>query len=173
MSPLQTIKQRKLLTVAHQDYGKGMKVHAYFKTNNRDTSEDLVQDTFLKTWAYLVKGGRIDLMKAFLYHVLNNLVIDEYRKGKTVSLDLLIEKGYEPTTGFSSRLFDILDGETAVLLIAQLPERYKKVVHMRYVEDLSLAEIALCTGQTKNAIAVQVHRGLEKLKLLYEPALQQ
>lgn len=172
MSPSQTIKQHKILTNAHHDYEKGMNVHAFFKVHDRDTSEDLVQETFLKTWVYLAKGGRIDLMKAFLYHVLNNLVIDEYRKGKTVSLDVLIEKGYEPTTGFSSRLFDILDGETAVLLIAQLPERYKKVVHMRYVEDLSLAEIAKSTGQTKNAIAVQVHRGLEKLKLLYEPALQ-
>ena len=38
---------------------------------------------------------------------------------------------------------------------------------MRYVDDLSLEEIACATGKTKNAIAVQLHRGLEKLKLLY------
>ena len=39
---------------------------------------------------------------------------------------------------------------------------------MRYVRDMSLQEISLLTGQSKNAVAVQVHRGLEKLKLLYD-----
>ncbi len=38
---------------------------------------------------------------------------------------------------------------------------------MRYVEDMSFAEMSLATGQTKNALAVQVHRGLAKLKILY------
>jgi DNA-directed RNA polymerase specialized sigma24 family protein len=50
-----------------------------------------------------------------------------------------------------------------------LPKKYQKVVHMRYVQDLTLEEMSLITGQSKNAMAVQVHRGLEKLKLLYEP----
>jgi len=40
---------------------------------------------------------------------------------------------------------------------------------MRYVKDLSLKEISLITGQSTNATAVQIHRGLEKLKLLYAP----
>ena len=43
-------------------------------------------------------------------------------------------------------------------------------MRMRYVQDLSLKEIALLTGQTANTIAVQLHRGLAKLKLLYRPA---
>jgi len=129
--------------------------------------EDLVQDTFMKTWSYLVKGGKIDVMKAFLYHVLNNLIIDEYRKKKTASLDVLLEKGFEPGKDPSERLLNALDGKAALLLIQQLPDRYRKVLNMRYVQDLSLSEMSLLTGQSKNAMAVQVHRGLEKLKLLY------
>lgn len=93
--------------------------------------------------------------------------MDEYRKRKTTSLDVLIEKGYEPKTRHSERLFDILDGKAVLLLIKRLPETYKRVMRMRYVQDLSLKEISLITGQSKNTIAVQVHRGLEKLKLLY------
>ncbi len=38
---------------------------------------------------------------------------------------------------------------------------------MRFVQDLSLKEMSLITGKTKNSIAVQVHRGLEKIKVLY------
>jgi RNA polymerase sigma-70 factor (ECF subfamily) len=132
--------------------------------------EDLVQDTFMKTWSYLVKGGKIDVMKAFLYHVLNNLIVDEYRKKKTFSLDVLLEKGFEPGKDHTERLIDILDSKSAVLLIQQLPERYRKVMRMRHVQDLTLAEMSLITGQSKNTLAVQLHRGLEKLKLLYHHA---
>ena len=63
---------------------------------------------------------------------------------------------------------NILDGKAALLLIARLPISYQKVMRMKYVQDLSLKEMSLITGQTKNALAVQLHRGLEKLKIIYK-----
>jgi len=155
--------------LAHNEFEKGLNLHAFFKTHDHQIGEDLVQDTFMKTWAYLAKGGKIDMMKAFLYHVLNNLIIDQYRKHKTTSLDILIEKGFEPSTDDFISLFNILDGKVAILLIAQLPKPYRKVIHMRYVQDLSLKEISILTGQSKNTVAVKIHRGLSKLKILYKP----
>src|SRR3990167_2535302 len=86
-----------IMRAAHHDFEKGLNTRAFFKVNDRTISEDLVQDTFMKTWKYLVRGGKIDLMKAFLYHVLNDLIVDEYRKKKTTSLDALQEKGFEPS----------------------------------------------------------------------------
>jgi DNA-directed RNA polymerase specialized sigma24 family protein len=59
MTPKQKIQRQGVLTTAHTDYGKGLASHAFFKVNNRATSEDLVQDTFMKTWSYLVRGGRL------------------------------------------------------------------------------------------------------------------
>lgn len=170
MSPEEEIKIHTELNDAHCDYSKGLNLHAFYKISNRAIGEDLVQDTFIKTWRYLVRGGKIDVMKAFLYHILNNLIIDEYRKHKTTSLDVLLGKGFEPNTGDPKRIFDILDGKAIVLLIERLPKTYQKVMRMKYVQDLSLKEMSLLTGQSKNTIAVQVHRGLEKLKLLHSQA---
>lgn len=168
MTPKQEEKLKGVLTKAHHDFDKGLNARAFFKVNNHSLGGDLVQDTFIKTWSYLVKGGKIDIMKAFLYHVLNNLIVDQYRKHKTASLDVLMEKGFEPSANDPpEHVFNVLDGRAAFLLIARLPETYRKVMRMRYVQDLTLEEISLITGQTKNTIAVQVHRGLEKLKLLY------
>lgn len=155
------------LTLAHKDYQKGLNSYASFKVNNQALSEELVQDTFIKTWSYLVKGGEIGKMKAFLYHVLNGLIIDEYRKRKVSSLDMLIENGYEPAFEEEGKIADAFDGKMAVLLIAQLPKAYQKVMRMRYVQELSLAEMAVIMGKTKNTMAVHAHRGLEKLKILY------
>ncbi|HUC31342.1 MAG TPA: RNA polymerase sigma factor [Candidatus Paceibacterota bacterium] len=173
MTPKQEAKHQAALTTAHHDYERGLHLYAFFKVRNKAISEDLVQDTFIKTWGYLVKGGEVVVMKAFLYHILNNLIVDEYRKHKTVSLDILLEKGFEPKVLNSEsprRLFNLLDGKAALLLIQHLPEKYQKVIRMRYVQDLSLQEISLITGQSKNTIAVQIHRGLERLKSFYEPA---
>lgn len=154
------------LTGAHHDYEKALNTYAFFKIHNRGISEELVQDTFTKTWSYLVKGGKVDVMKAFLYHILNNLIVDEYRKNKTVSLDVLLEKGREPAMRDNGDMVELLDGKAALLLIARIPKQYQKVMRMRYVQDLSLKEMSLITGQTKNALAVQAHRGLEKLREL-------
>lgn len=166
---VRTEKQEKL-TVAHHDYERGLNVHAFFRVHNHAIGEDLVQDTFIKTWAYIVKGGKIDLMKAFLYHVLNNLIVDEYRKRKTISLDVLLEKGFEPSFENAETLFKRLDTKEALLLIRRLPKTYQRVMHMRYVRSFSVKETALITGQSTNSIAVQTHRGLIKLKKLFNPS---
>lgn len=160
--------QRSILATAHRDYEKKLNVHAFYRTSSHLVGEDLVQDTFVKTWKYLIRGGKIDVMKSFLYHVLNGLIIDEYRKQKSLSLDVLMETGFEPVIDTVDHLVNVLDGENAILLIEQLPEKYREIIRMRYVRDLSLKEIALITGKSKNSIAVQAHRGLEKLRVIYE-----
>ncbi len=167
MTPQEETRRQAVLTDAHLHFQKALTTHAFSKMHDRALGEDLVQDTFMKTWRYLARDGKIDVMKSFLYHILNNLIVDEYRKRKTSSLDVLLEKGFEPSTDQSERLFNMLDGKSALLLIQRLPTSYQKVLRMRYVQNLSLAEISLITGQTKNTIAVQVHRGLTKLKKLY------
>jgi len=168
MTPKENKLFQEILTTAHNDYEKGLNKRAFFKVSNHEVGEDLVQQTFMKTWIYLVKGGKIEIMKAFLYHILNNLIVDEYRKRKMSSLDVLLEKGFEPSAVDSISLSNVLDGKAAVLLIESLPEMYKKVMRMRYVQDLSLEEMSLLTGMSKNTIAVRIHRGVEKIKILYK-----
>ena len=164
------LKLQAVLTAAHRDYAKGLKAYAFLKIQNHAVGEELVQDAFMKMWKYLVKRGDVVTMKAFLYHILNNLVVDQYRKHQTVSLDLLSEKGFEPTSPDFDHSFDVIDGKAAMLLILQLPEKYQKVIHMKYVQDFSLNEIALMIGQSKNTTTVQMHRGLKKLRLIYNAA---
>jgi RNA polymerase sigma-70 factor (ECF subfamily) len=115
-------------------------------------------------------------MRALLYHILRQLIIDEYRKhNKPTSLDELLEKGFEPSKDDYERVFDISDGKRVAQMIYRLPEKYQVVIHMRYVQELPLKEMSLLTNQSPNTVAVQCHRGLEKLKTIYyqEQSLQQ
>ncbi len=167
ITPKQKLHQGKVLTSAHDDYAGGLEKHAFYKTNNAAISDELVQETFMKTWKYIVKGGKVEVMKAFLYHILNHLIIDQYRKPKTVSLDALVEKGFNPATDNTEDILNYLDGRKAMMLIAKLPIAYRKIVQMRYVQELTLDDMSLITKQSKNILAVKSHRGLKKLKSLY------
>jgi RNA polymerase sigma-70 factor (ECF subfamily) len=141
---------------------------AFFKVNDRELAKDLLQETFMKTWSSITKGTQIENLRAFLYRTMGHLIIDEYRKKKTVSLDSLVEEGFEPQqkdTG-ERRLEEQLDGKRILLYINHLPEEYKDAVFMRYIEELDISEIAMITGEKPGTIAMRVHRGLKKLKEL-------
>jgi RNA polymerase sigma factor (sigma-70 family) len=125
-----------------------------------------VQTTFLKTWQYLQKTGKIELMRAFLYHVLNGLIIDEYRKNKPVSLELLSDDGNEVGVNITERLFDIIDAKGLGELIKKLPPKYQGAITMRYIKEMTLKEMSAATHESENTMSVQVHRGLIKLRAL-------
>lgn len=167
MTTKEEAAQQGLFAIAYHDYKKGLDRHSLFKVSNIALSENLVQDTFLKTWKYIVLGGKIEIMRAFLYRVLNGLIVDEYRKHKTVSLDLISEKGFEPKGDDPENIYNILDSKRAVLTIAMLPEKYRKLMLMKYSQNLSLAEMAQKTGQSKNTASVQLSRGLAMLRKIY------
>ena len=164
----QKVNLQDTVTIAYHDYAKSLNQHAFFKVSNRETAEDLVQQTFMKTYFYMVKGGEIEKMRSFLYHVLNNLIVDEYRKKKTVSLNSLIEKGFDPCLVTTVHSSDILDGKTAILLIESLPVTYRSVMYLKYVDDLTLEEISRKLGLSKTTVTVQIHRGIKKIRILYK-----
>ena len=65
--------------------------HALFRISDRERAYDLTQETYLKAWDYLASGKEIQQYKSFLYRILHNLIIDEYRRKRGVSLDEMLE----------------------------------------------------------------------------------
>lgn len=173
LSPKEVKSIQSDLSVAFGDNENQLLRRALFKTNDPELSQDLVQMTFLKTLLYLQRGGKIGLMRSFLNRVLSDLIIDEYRKTNKVSLDDLLKKGFEPGACEYKRNADVLDGKHAIKLLSQLPKKYSRVIELRYLKGLSLKEVALLTGQSENTVAVQVHRGLHKLREVYQEQAEQ
>lgn len=162
-------ENEEVLNTAHENYEKGMNSYAFFKINSKEASRDLVQDTFIKTWNYIINRGEIKRMKSFLYHILNQLIIDEYRKNKrrSVSLDLMVEKGFDPAFDDLDSRLNFIDGRFAMSLVKNLPFKYQQIINMKYNQGLSLKEMSSATGQSRNTITMQIHRGLDRLRKLY------
>lgn len=140
----------------------------YFKTNNTEVSKDLMQQTFLKTWEYMKKGNDVENIRAFLYKIAGNLVIDWYRKKKEISLDELDEKGYDPSD-LRINIHKEVEIEWVIKKLDKLEPEEKELIIWRYREDLSPKEIAILRGEKVNAISVKIFRAVEKLKkILHE-----
>ena len=141
--------------------------HCVFRVSDREKAKDIAQGSFVRLWDYMSQGKEIDNMRALLYRIANNLVIDEYRKKKVVSLDQMRdEEGFD--IGFDS-MHDIEsrdEYEHAQALLERLPDKYREALVMRHIDGLSVKEISHLTHESENVISVRIHRAIEKLKAL-------
>jgi RNA polymerase sigma-70 factor, ECF subfamily len=162
------------------EYADSLFRHAYFRLSDRERASDLTQDTFLKAWDYVRQGHEVREWKSFLYRVLNNLIIDEYRRKKERSLDAMLEEdpGHAPSylaVDSHPEHEEKLDQERLIekvrTLIPELPERERTALVLRYVDGLSPKEIATALGITENAASVRIHRAVERLKKLCDAFL--
>ncbi len=172
--PVSSTYETQFLT-AFDEHADALFRHAFFRLSDRDRATDLTQETFIKAWEYARGGGEIQHWKAFLYRVLNNLIIDEYRRKKEQSLDTLLSD--DPVrantyiaVGSRAEREDDLDEELLIArvqaLIPELPEQQRVALTLRYVDGFSPKDIAVTLGVSENVASVRIHRAVEHLRKL-------
>lgn len=152
----------------HDRFADPLFRHAYFRVSDREVARDITQESFLRMWDYLVSGGEVDNPKAFLFRVAGNLVIDHYRKKKSISLEVLQEEGFDPAGTDAEGITDAAEGKRVRAHLDALPEKDREALILRHIEGLSVREIADITGESANAISVRMHRATKKLKELFD-----
>ena len=155
-----------LFLAAYDQYADAIFRFCYVQVGDRERAKDIVQEAFVRTWKYLAQGKLIDQIRPFLYRTARNVIIDQYRKGQTQSLDTLMEGGFDVTDDKSAQLTASIDAAYALKIAAQLDPKYREVITLRYIDDLAPREIAQIIGEKENVISVRLHRGLEKLRKL-------
>jgi RNA polymerase sigma-70 factor (ECF subfamily) len=153
--------------------------HASMRLSDRERAVELVQDAFLRTWDYVQKGGEVRDFRAFLFRTLRHLIIDEYRKHKTVSLEGMmvdeddsVDRLLPPDESNTlEAAMDRHEGARVLVVLKDLPDLYREVILLRYIEGLTPQEIAVVLEESENVVSVRIHRGLKKLRTLLEPTL--
>ena len=138
--------------------------HALLRVRDRELAKDLVQEAYSRTWKYLSDGKEVTYMRAFLYRIVNNLIVDHSRKKKSSSLDTLMEEdGFEPVDESLRPMEDVPASREALKELKSLDEIYRTVITMRYMDEMSPKEIAHALGVSENVVSVRIHRGIERL----------
>src|SRR3989344_7619964 len=116
-------------TKAYKDHADALFRYCYLRVSDRELAKDLLQNVCFRAWQYIKKGGVVNNMKAFLFTTARNLVIDEYRKKKTVSLDALSDEGFDVRSDLHDNVADRIDGARAIAFLSAIPKMYRDAIY--------------------------------------------
>lgn len=152
--------------VAYDKYSKDIYRYVYYRVSSKEITEDIVSQVFFNSWKYLAEGGKIDNVRAFFYRTAHNLLVNHY-KGKERA-PVAIDEEIERTLGKNSQIEIELDDQFNVELVKNcledLKPEYRELVRWRFVDDLSIEEIAKLSGKSKNTVYVGIHRAIRHLQ---------
>ncbi len=163
------------LVLAYQDrlFGFALRV-----TGNRRDAEEAAQDALLRAYralrGYEAERIRAMAIRPWLYRITLNVCRNRLRgaRGRDVSLEDASSdpssSGWvdppDPSDG-PDRLAELGEDRARLAgLLRGLPERYRAGVVLRFVEDLSYAEVAAALGQPIGTAKANVHRGIKLLR---------
>lgn len=136
----------------------------YFRTGDREKAKDLMQETFMKAWVKMTENKiQFENFNAYLYRIAKNLIVDDIRKKKESSLEAMMEKGFQKGEDNEEEMKIKIEAEKAINAIGQLDDDYREVITLRYIEELSIGEIAQVMKVSENLVSVRINRGLKQL----------
>lgn len=153
----------------------------YARVGNRPDAEDLTGQVFLRAVEQLDTGRPRGQIVAWLYRVSQNLIADYWRAFYRLPIvpGGQVDDGWEPAAsataaagGAREASGDSPEGgkarERVAALLALLPENYRRVLELRFIQRLSIGETAERMGITRGNAKVLQYRALRRAALLGE-----
>jgi RNA polymerase sigma-70 factor (ECF subfamily) len=145
---------------------------AYKMTKNKEESEEVSQDTFIKAYKNLNKFKGESKFSTWLYRIAYHTSLDQIKKNKNNNATFEI---HEVTLNQIQSADDILQGierkERAKIMdecLLRLPEEERSILWMFYYDALSLKEIVEVTSLSEANVKVKLHRARKRLLTIVE-----
>ncbi len=162
---LQKGEEAAFCTLFHRFYS-ALCVYGQCMTNDREASEHIATDSFMKLWERKVKFSHILTVKAFLYTTVRNSSIDWLRKTRADKKrkSIIANSAQQvETTGLEL----LITAETYRELhaaISTLPTQCREVINLSFIEGKKLKEVATELNIAVGTVKSQKNRGLTMLK---------
>ena len=136
-------------------------------TGDREEAKDLTQEIFLKVYKSFATYDKSAKITTWIYKIATNTCIDYLRKKKEL---LMIEE--EQEIQVENRFYSLPDRALESKELKQLihskinllPESYRMVVILKYINELTFEEIADVLKQPVNTVKTKLYRAREKLR---------
>ncbi|AIY14228.1 MULTISPECIES: RNA polymerase sigma factor [Cellulophaga] len=164
--------EEKALEILINRHNQRISSFIYSKVLNRDVTEDIFQDTFIKVIKTLRKGSYSEEGKflPWVMRIAHNLVIDHFRKNKRMPMfegsddfNIFSVIGDDQLNIEKQLIKDQIDNDLNIL-IEELPEDQKEVLMMRIYKDMSFKEISENTGVSINTALGRMRYALINLR---------
>ncbi len=132
---------------------------------NTFDAEDIMQELMIKIWNRIDQFNEIDNQEAWCMTVTRNMAIDKTRSRKVSVHDISAYHHLKDDDVTQDRKMEQDERFGSImLLVNQLPEKQKEIIHLRDVEGYSYQEIADMTESTLDFVKVSLHRARKTLK---------
>lgn len=153
----------------YDEHVVGIYRFVYARVGNRPDAEDLTAQVFVRAVEQLDTTRQPGQIAAWLYRVAQNAIADYWRafyRLPLVGVDH-VAPGWEPADGV--RPEPERDDRAAIrvnVLLGGLPVRYRRVLELRFLQRLSVAETAHAMGISSGNAKVLQYRALRKAALI-------
>jgi len=134
--------------------------------HDRQTAEEILQDTFMRLWnRYELYDPEKGALLSWLFRVARNLALDFRRKeSRRGNFDVVFIEGDPELEELHE---DVLSVETAFAVrdaLSALPSAQKHLIELAYFEGLTHSELAEQTGESLGTVKSRIRLGLKKLR---------
>ena len=169
-------KARRADTVAlgeiYDQYADKIYAYIYHRVGQAELAEDLTGQVFMRMLEAIHSGQAWRTsFSGWLYRIAHNLVIDQYRqRSRATFVDIdevppISETDSEPSRSVQASM----DRESLQAALSQLTEDQAQVITLRFLEELSIAEVATIMERNEGAIKALQYRAVIALRRIMQP----
>ena len=150
---------------------------ALSRTGDPVQAEDIAQESFLRAYSYLHTLRNPSCFAGWLSTIVIRETVDQFRKqagGKVVSIgDVPEPESRAPVPAPANPALTKKQTDIVRKAVARLPEKFRKVVVMRFITGLSSVEIAHQLGKRPGTVRVWLHRAYKILRKELAPVVEE
>jgi RNA polymerase sigma-70 factor, ECF subfamily len=151
------------ISAIYERYAPAIYRYVYFRIGEQQVAEDIQADVFVRMLEgiqrYEERGWPLS---AWLYKIAHDRTIDTLRRHRTrqlVPLELCEGSCDGPEVSIDRRM----QHEEIVRIMDYLTNEQRQVIHLRFMADLSIQEVANRLGRTEGSVKALQHRGLQAI----------
>ncbi|MEW5995746.1 MAG: sigma-70 family RNA polymerase sigma factor [Candidatus Zixiibacteriota bacterium] len=144
-------------------------------TKNQNDAEDLVQEAFVKAYRFWDRFEPGSNCRAWLFKIMTNIFINEYRSRSRSPMAVNVDEvddnflygqlaAHEPMATPEQELFAKIFDDDIKKAIENLPEDFRLVVVLSFLEGFSYQEIADIMDLQLGTVKSRLHRGRKLLQ---------
>jgi RNA polymerase sigma-70 factor (ECF subfamily) len=136
-------------------------------TRNSADAENLVQDTYLRAYRFFHKHERGSNLRVWIFTIMRNLFINDYRKNQSRSRDVELDAVDERLDAPPDEAVDaqrVISSPALQMALGSLSEESRTMLVLAYVEGFRYQEIADLMGRPIGTVLSRVLRARQRLR---------
>lgn len=149
-----------------------MMKYAYLMVGNYEDAKEIAQDAFVKAYQHLGKFEGKSKFVTWFYRILINTSRDYLRKRKWAfmtwkkneDMEAYWEQVGDPRASTDRGAVSDETNRQITKAVQELPEKQRWIFTLRFIEGMSLSEIAEAVGSSEGTVKASIHFAVQKFK---------